>query len=320
MIKTISPYLATNLCALAREIRRDGCSAILSQDYNHAGFDRSVLLGMLLGLPVYAIFQGGTWDWNRIGRLVRPLTMKLCSGFIIGPGAEAERVRVKYGVKPQEIHQIFNALDGGIRSAVQRGSARDMFGIPADAQVVLWHGRVEIGIKGLDILMAAWEQVCRERPGRHLRLAMLGDGGDSQALRQRIAALPDRNVTWIDKFISDRQLIRSFLATGDVYAFPSRFEGMPNAPVEAMAEGLPIVAADASGVRDIFKDGEASGGIIVPIDNALAFAAALGRVLDDENLRRKLAAGSRKRARDFIPETVGEQLCTVLFPQHAKSC
>ena len=96
-LKSIAPYLATHLRALAREIRRDGCSAILSQDYNHAGFDKSVLLGLLLGLPVYAIFQGGTRDWNRIGSLMRPLTMKLCSGFIIGPAAEAERVRSNMG-------------------------------------------------------------------------------------------------------------------------------------------------------------------------------------------------------------------------------
>jgi starch synthase len=143
---------------------------------------------------------------------------------------------------------------------------------------------------------------------------MLGDGQDSPTLRQRIAALPDQNVTWIDSFVSDRQLIRSFLATGDIYAFPSRSEGMPNAPVEAMAAGLPVVAADASGIRDIFKDGELSGGIVVPIDDVPAFAAALGRVLDDENLRRALALGGRERAKAFARETIGEQLRTVLFP------
>jgi glycosyltransferase involved in cell wall biosynthesis len=312
-LKSIAPYLATDLHALAREIRRDGCSAILSQDYNHAGFDKCVLLGILLGLPVYAIFQGGTRDWNRIGSFIRPLTMKLCSGFIIGPAAEAERVQVEYGVKPQRIHQISNALDSAIWTSVERAAAREKFGIPADAQVVVWHGRVEVGIKGLDILITAWEQVCRERPGRNLHLAMLGDGQDSWLLRQRIGNLFHQNVTWIDRFVSDRKLIRSFLATGDIYAFPSRHEGMPIAPVEAMAAGLPVVATDASGVRDIFKDGEISGGVVVRIDDLPAFAAALGRVLDDDNLRFTLAARSRERAKAFARETVGEQLRTVLF-------
>jgi len=243
--------------------------------------------------------------------------MKLCSGFIIGPAAEAERVRGKYGVRSERIYRVFNALDDSIWAPAERASARDMIGIPRDALVVVWHGRVEIGEKGLDILMKAWEQVCRERPARPLRLAMLGDGQGSQALRERIAALPEQNVTWIDSFVSDRKIIRSFLSAGDIYAFPSRTEGMPTAPVEAMAAGLPVVAADASGVRDIFKDGEASGGIVVPSGDVSAFAAALGRVLDDEGLQRALAAGGRERAKAFACETVGEQLRTVLFPQLA---
>jgi glycosyltransferase involved in cell wall biosynthesis len=313
VLETIGPYLATRLGVLAREIRRDGCSSILAQDYNHAGFDKSVLLGLLLGIPVYAIFQGGIQDPNRLGSFMRPLTMKLCSGFIIAPTAETERVRVKYGVKPEQIHQVFNALDSSIWASVERASARDMFGIPNDARVVVWHGRVEMQTKGLDILMDAWERVCGERPGQHLRLAILGNGQDFQALRQRIAALPDQNVTWIDSFVSDRKFIRSFLAAGDIYAFPSRVEGLPNAPVEAMASGLPIVASDASGVRDILKDGEASGGIIVPIDDVQAFATALGRVLDDGNLRRNLAVGGLERAKAFAHETIGKQLRDVLF-------
>jgi glycosyltransferase involved in cell wall biosynthesis len=317
VLKSVAPYLAMELRALAREIRRDGCLAILSQDYNHAGFDRSVLLGALLRLPVFAIFQGGTHDWNRIGSFVRPLTMRLCSGFIIGPTAEAERVRARYGVKPEAIYQVFNALDFAIWAPVERVFARDMFGIPTDAEVVVWHGRVEMGVKGLDVLMKAWERVCEERPGRHLKLAMLGDGQDSQTLRQCIAALPHHNVTWIDSFVSDRKLIRSFLAIGDIYAFPSRSEGMPNAPVEAMAAGLPVVAADVSGIRDILKDGEVSGGIVVPMGDVSAFAAALGRVLDDENLRRTLAVAARERAKAFTSDRVGEQLRAVLFPRLA---
>ena len=142
---------------------------------------------------------------------------------------------------------------------------------------------------------------------------MLGNGQGSEVLRQRIAALPNQNVTWIDSFVSDRKLIRCFLAAGDIYAFPSRIEGLPIAPVEAMAAGLPVVAADASGVRDIFKEGEASGGIVVPLDDVQAFAIALGRVLDDENLRHTLAVGSRKRAKAFAHETIGKQLSTILF-------
>ena len=313
-IKAVAPYLATHIGVLARQIRADGCSAILCQDYNHSGFDKSILLGLLLRMPVYAIFQGGTWDWNQIGRVLRPLTMRLCSGFVIGPAAEAERVRLKYGVDPTRIYKVFNPLDRSAWASADRVAARAKLGIRTDAEVVVWHGRIEWYLKGLDILLDAWEKLSRERPDRPLHLALLGAGQDMDVLRQRIAKLPAKNVTWIDEFVSDRQFIRSFLASGDVYAFPSRVEGLPNAPVEAMAAGLPVVACAASGVPDIFESGEESGGLVVPVGDVDSFANALGRVLDDAGLKHRLSKRAQDRALSFAPETVGEQFESVLFP------
>jgi glycosyltransferase involved in cell wall biosynthesis len=314
-LRIVAPYLATPIQGLAREIRRDRCGSILCQDYENAGFDRAILLGSLLRRPVFAIFQGGAAEWNAIGRYVRPRTMKRCSGFIVAPRDEAKRIGESYAVEPERIHQIFNALDESIWAPADRTAARESLGMRPGAQIVVWHGRTDIYIKGLDLLLDAWEGILRERPGRNLQLALLGAGQDSQALRQRIAKLPDGSVLWIDRFVSDRQFVRSFLAAGDVYAFPSRIEGQPSAPVEALASGLPVVAADASGIRDIFEHGEASGGIVVPSGDLPAFAAALGRLLDDENLRRALAAMGRQRAKAFASRDVGAQLRAVLFPE-----
>jgi glycosyltransferase involved in cell wall biosynthesis len=313
IIKTVAPYLATRVSILARQIRADGCSAILCQDYEHSGFDRSILLGLLLKVPVYAIFQGGMVDWNRIGLTLRPLTMGRCSGFIIGPAAEAERVRLKYGVLQTRIHRIPNPLDKRIWVTANQIAARVKFGIYKDAEVVVWHGRIEWSHKGLDILLDSWEKVCQQRPNRQLQLALLGAGRDMELLRQRIAKLPRQNVTWIDEFVSDREYIQSFLACGDVYTFPSRIEGMPNAPLEAMAVGLPVVACAASGIHDIFERGEESGGVIVPVGDIDSFAKALGRVLDDQELKLRLSKNARHRAQSFSLETVGAQFKSVLF-------
>jgi glycosyltransferase involved in cell wall biosynthesis len=315
IVRTLAPYLARPLRGLARELRRDGCVAILAQDYENAGFDKLVLLGRLFGLPVHAVFQGGASEWNRLGRFVRPFTMKRAAGFVIGPEDETRRVRDRYGVPAERLHRVFNALDDSAWAPADRASAREAFGIPDSAEVVVWHGRVDIYIKGLDVLMDAWEIVCRERPGRELRLAMLGDGQDASALRQRIEALRARNVHWIEEFVSDRRFIRTFLATGDVYVFPSRIEGQPIAPVEAMAAGLPVVAAGASGVREIFERGESSGGVVVPVDDVAALAAALGRVLDDGGLRSSMASAAKKRAEAFASEVVGRELRAVLLPE-----
>ncbi len=88
---------------------------------------------------------------------------------------------------------------------------------------------------------------------------------------------------------------------------------MPNAPVEAMAAGLPVVACAARGIRDIFESDEGSGGIVVPVGDIDNFANALGRVLDDEGLRLCLSKNALHRAQSFSAETVGAQLHSVLF-------
>jgi glycosyltransferase involved in cell wall biosynthesis len=81
------------------------------------------------------------------------------------------------------------------------------------------------------------------------------------------------------------------------------------APVEAMACGLPVVSADVSGIRDIFVEGEGSGGLMVPPEDGPAVAAALSRVLHDDALRHRLGRRARRRAEtSFDPESVGHQL------------
>nr|MBA2646918.1 glycosyltransferase family 4 protein [Pyrinomonadaceae bacterium] len=192
---------------------------------------------------------------------------------------------------------------------VERDAARREFGISAAARVVVWHGRVDYHRKGLDVLLYAWQQVCRARPRRDLRLILVGSGNNAKELRERIAAERPPGVRWVDEYINDRALLRRYLAAADIYVFPSRHEGFPVAPIEAMACGLPLVAADAPGVSEILEEGEASGGIIVPRGDAQSLATALNRLLDDETLSRELGRRARVRIeKNFSLETVGEQL------------
>jgi glycosyltransferase involved in cell wall biosynthesis len=138
-------------------------------------------------------------------------------------------------------------------------------------------------------------------------------GEDADRLRRRIAALRGSGILWREQYVTDRDTIRRWLAAGDVYAFPSRYEGFAVAPIEAMTVGLPVVAADASGVPDVFQGGEAAGGIVVPRGDAAAFAEALGRILDDPVLGRELGRRARERVEQaFSLEAVGRQLRGVL--------
>jgi glycosyltransferase involved in cell wall biosynthesis len=315
LLRQIAPYLTTTLRLLGRELRRESCSAIFCQEYEYARFDQCVLLGKMMRLPVFATFQGGSAECNRIGRFLRPMTIRMASGLAIGSQAEINRVRSRYNLNPGKISRIFNPVDLRMWEPVDRNQARDKFGIPHDAEVVVWHGRVHVEEKGLDVLLDSWKDICAKRPRRDLRLLLMGSAEHTETLRERIAEMPLKNILWIDRYVNDRKTMRDFLYTGDVFAFPSRFEGFPVSPLEAMACGLPVVAADASGVSDIFEEGEASGGIVVPRNDVKSFSDALGCLLDDPSLRREMGQRARRRIADcFSLETIGQQLSRLLFP------
>jgi glycosyltransferase involved in cell wall biosynthesis len=294
---------------LTRELRREGCEAILFQDYENPSFDVCVLLGQLMRFPVFATFQGGSGQRSRIERPIRPLALRACAGLIIGPRTEFQRVHAGYGVPPAKLARIFNPMDVTTWRAIDRHEARAKLGIPISARVVVCHGRIDIRQKGLDILLEAWDQICCDRPGRDLRLLLVGTGSDANELRQRIVNMQLRGVLWVDEYVRDRTALWRYLSAADVYTLPSRHEGFPVAPIEAMACGLPVLAADAPGVSDILELGEASGGLVVPREDATALASALGRVLDDEAWGRELGKRGRCRAEEcFSLEAIGRQM------------
>lgn len=308
-LKETMPYLATPLRLLARELRRECCSAVMCQEYEHPRFDACVLLGQLMRLPVFATFQGGNWQLSRLERLLRPLTLRSCAGLIIATQSEVERVCTRYGLPRTSIARIFNPIDLGTWYPEDRAEARSLLGIPMNCRLAVWHGRVDLHRKGLDILLDAWEQVRRERSGQDLRLLLVGTGNNADELGRRITSMQSSSILWIDKFVGDPAAIRRYLSAADVYAFPSRHEGFPVAPIEATACGLPLVAADAPGIPDILEDGEGSGGVVVRRGDAAALAKALGRILDDEDWSRELGKRARRRVENFFSlERIGQQL------------
>jgi glycosyltransferase involved in cell wall biosynthesis len=302
-------YLETPVIRLARELWRQRCTAILCQEYEYARFDVCVLLGRLLNVPVCATFQGGNYQVSRLERISRPLAMRLCTGLIIASEAERVRVRARYGVSAAKIARIFNPIDHEIWAPLDRPQVRAKLDIPLSARVAVWHGRISIWTKGLDVLLEAWALVCARARDRDLRLILIGSGPDAEALRRAISKLGSSSIQWIEQFVHDRSVLREYLAAADVYVFPSRHEGFAVAPIEGMACGLPITATDVSGLSDILADGEASGGVVVPQDDPEALAIAMARFLDDEAWSRTM--GQRARARidqDFALAAVGRRL------------
>jgi len=92
-------------------------------------------------------------------------------------------------------------------------------------------------------------------------------------------------------FLGWRDDVGALLAAADLLVCPSRIEPLGNVVIEAWAREVPVVAAASAGPKGLIKDGE--NGLLVPLEDAQALAAAVRRVLAEPELARRLVAGGR---------------------------
>ena len=174
-----------------------GCKAIICQEYESPRFDATILIGAWLKIPVFATFQGGTWHRSGLERRLRPRTLARSAKLIIASGVEADRVRGRYGVPQSQIARIFNPLDLSDWQPEVKRDARRALDVPENTRVAIWHGRVDIRTKGLDVLLEAWRRVCAERPQADLLLILMGSGVDANALAEDIERTHVPRLRWI---------------------------------------------------------------------------------------------------------------------------
>jgi glycosyltransferase involved in cell wall biosynthesis len=309
---SVASYASTPVRALMQTLDRERCDAILCQEYESTRFDLSVLTRPLHGRPVYATYQGANRTASHLEGPIRRYTIRRADGLIAAARSERERVAATYDVPDDRIAAIPNPVDVAAWEPIERSTARKRLGIAEDAEVVVWHGHANVWRKGLDVLLDAWETVSAERPERKLLLLLVGQGRNTAELRLRVEGNP--RIRWIDRFVHDRDELKTYLCAADVYTLPSRHEGFAVAPLEAMACGLPVVAADTSGVADLLPDGEASGGFVVPREDATALASALGRLLDNPAHAREIGVRARSRVEEkFSADAVGDRLRAFMY-------
>jgi glycosyltransferase involved in cell wall biosynthesis len=159
-------------------------------------------------------------------------------------------------------------------------------------------GRYILGVgrlvpqKGFDVLLEAF--AITEVPG--MRLVIAGEGFERENLVRRAAELGIVDRVDLVGAVGRKQLVALMLGA-TAFALPSRGEAFGIALLEAMAAGVPAVAAASGGVPEMARDGE--NAIVVDVENPGALSFALARLIDDPELRAKLSAGGRKTAREL---------------------
>ena len=209
-----------------------------------------------------------------------------------------------YGLETEGVGVVPEGLDREGWDGFQRAS-RPEGASPTIVSVARQYRR-----KNTAVLVRAMVKVREAVP--EVRLTVVGDGPELSRLRTLAESLNLTDTVELVGAVESAREVRSRLARADVFCLPSRQEGFGIVFLEAMAAGLPIVAADCGAVPETAPHGEVS--ILVAPDDVEGLAAALIRVLRDEDLRDRLAAGGGARWSRFgWPEVGGRFLSEVGF-------
>lgn len=175
----------------------------------------------------------------------------------------------------------------GERSVGRSLDVRRRLGIDPDAYVLLNVGRQDHQ-KAQDDLVRAFALVRRSHPDTTLLLA--GRPGDATGEINR--AIHETGTTGFVKLLGHRDDVADLCAAADVFVFPSLYEGLGCALLEAMALGVPIVGSDAAAIREVLRDGRL--GCVVQRGDVPGLAGAITGLLDDVSLRQDLGSRARR--------------------------
>lgn len=155
--------------------------------------------------------------------------------------------------------------------------------------------------KGQRVLLDAARQLAGRAPDMHF--VFLGDGEDRDALQGESADLP--NVTWM----GFKENIGDYLAGLDVFAFPSRNEGLGSVLLDVMDMRIPIIASDVGGIPDIVQHRKT--GLLVDNGDAEALAEGLIRLHDEPALRDHLVCGASERLHEYSVEAMAKAYMSI---------
>ncbi|AGP40067.1 glycosyltransferase [Sorangium cellulosum] len=221
-------------------------------------------------------------------------------------GARLAGVIVKYGAEAALAAEVLGAPAHVVPNGVALGprpsrDARPPRRAPGGGGGAAREGRARLAIgtaarvhphKRLDELLAALRLAAPRLPPHVLRIAggvERGAEAHAEALRRMAAGL---SVEWVGELADTR----AFLSDLDVFALIAEPAGCPNASLEAMAEGLPVVATAVGGMAEQVVDGVT--GRLVPPGDAEALAGALVELADDPARRARMGAAGWERARE----------------------
>lgn len=269
------------------------------------------LAGRLAGVPTLHTFHGIHYEsYSSSGQalylsLERRLARLTHTVINVSKSQEAEGLSLGLFNAEQSV-VIPNGIDVAEldRTVALAPISRDALGLTRDDLVLGCVARFD-PVKGLDLLLRAVGVLVKRY--HRLKLVLAGDGSEATKLRRLSEALGMGDRVFFAGVVEDA--FRLFPAL-DVYVSPSRKEGLPLAPLEAMALGLPVVATRVPGHLDVVAAGET--GLLAEPGDSESLAAAIARLLDDPDLRKRMGQAGLKRVKEqFTVERMTGQIAEI---------
>jgi D-inositol-3-phosphate glycosyltransferase len=322
--------LPAQLCVFAREVlRAEAAQPVGHYDAVHSHYWLSGQVGALArdrwGVPLVhsmhtmgkvknaALADGDTPEPP--ARLIgEEQVVEAADMLIANTDIEAKQLIELYDADPGRVEVVHPGVDLDVFRPVAAAEARAGLGLPVDADILLFAGRIQ-PLKAPDVLLHAVAEMLERDPGRRGSLVVPVVGGPSgsgldkpQALADLAAALGIADVVRFVPPVSQAELARWYAAASTV-AVPSYNESFGLVAAEAQATGTPVVAAAVGGLSTVVRDGRS--GLLVDGHDPRDWAAALTRVLDDADLRTRLEAGALRQARLFSWDATADRTLEV---------
>jgi glycosyltransferase involved in cell wall biosynthesis len=212
---------------------------------------------------------------------------------------EIVQALLKTGIPPQKISSISNGIEAPAGNGHSNRAALKVELIGnSEIPVVLFVGRL-VAEKGLEQLLTVWASMpCRDRA----LLLIVGDGPLRKDLEAKARAL---QIFPSVLFFGHQLDVSKFYVVADLFVLPSKIEGMSNALLEAMSAGVPVVASDVGGNRDVIEHQQS--GFLLDWEDVTGCVTVLTSLLSDCDLRMRLGKAAKRRVQSFAMGEVAER-------------
>ncbi|MBD3347910.1 MAG: glycosyltransferase [Candidatus Eisenbacteria bacterium] len=250
------------------------------------------LVGRAAGVPVVVNSQRNMGYWLR-GRSRRWLygfvSRRIVDAVLVNSRAAGEELVGRFGVDAGKVHEIPAGVDvAAFESARRDEELRRELGLE-NVRVVGAVGKLS-RVKNHALFLRAAARVVGSR--KDVAFLIVGDGPLRKDLEELAGWL---GLTRRALFLGDRRDVPELLKLMDVFVMPSMSEGLPNAVMEAMAAGLPVVATDVGGVSELVVDGR-TGRLVAP-DDENELAEAVTSLLEAPGRAAEMGAAGHERVK-----------------------